>query len=212
DGARVRYAAVQNLGQSTFNLTVRRAVLGRDASVEWVVGEFGSRTSRTATVSVLAGSGSESKSIMVFFGDGAQHLDLSVTMQHVGAFTTGEMLAKGAVGGRARVIYRGLTDIEHGAENASAFQRENTLILSKDARSDAIPGLEIDDNRVQAGHAATVGQVDELLLFYLMSRGLSRRVATKLIVDGFFDPIMQRVPLAAVKDELQRLIDGKMLG
>lgn len=210
DGARIRYGAIQHFGAATFNVTVRRAEIGRDASVEWVLGEFGSQLARINTISLLKGDGSDSKSVMLFFGDLEQHLDLSVIMQHIGAFSTGEMLAKGVVSDRSYVVYRGLTDIQYGAKNASAFQRENTLILSKEARSDAIPGLEIHDNRVQAGHAATVGQIDPLLLFYLMSRGLQRRAAEKLLVDGFFQPLMERIPLAGVRQELQRLIDRKL--
>jgi len=120
------------------------------------------------------------------------------------------MVTKGVLTDRGRVVYRGLTDIENGARFTSAFQRENTMLLSEHARSDAIPGLEIDETEVQAGHAATVGQIDKVQLFYLMSRGLPRNEAIYLIVSGFFDPILQRVPIEGVRHELEALIDGRM--
>lgn len=209
-GARVRYGAIQNWGKQTFNFTTRRAFLDRDASVEWIHGDFGSALSRSHTRSILSGNGCESYSLGIFFGEGAQHLDIGITMLHEGDHTASDMVTKGVLADRARVVYRGLTDIEHGARFTSAFQRENTMLLSTDARSDAIPGLEIDETEVQAGHAATVGQIDKVHLFYLMSRGLPKTDAMHLIVTGFFAPILQRVPVQGVRDELQAMIDGRM--
>lgn len=212
EGAQIRFAAIQNWGRNTYNFTLRRSALPRDARVEWVTGDFGGRLSRTHSKSELVGSGCESTDVSVFFGDGNQHIDLGITMQHVGDHTASDMETKGVLSGTARVVYRGLTDIEGGARFSSGFQRENTMLLSEEARSDAIPGLEIDETEVQAGHAATVGQVDKVQLFYLMSRGLPRMEALRLIVTGFFDPLLQRVPIEGVRAELQGLIDGKMAG
>lgn len=212
DGAQIRFGSVQDWGRETFNFTARRAVLSRDARVEWISGDFGARLSRSHTRSVMSGQGCESLSLGLFFGVDDQHMDIGTTMLHEGDHTSSDMVTKGVLSDKARVVYRGLTDIEHGARFTSAFQRENTMLLSEEARSDAIPGLEIDETEVQAGHAATVGQVDKVQLFYLMSRGLTRKSAMHLIVNGFFDPILQRVPIAGVQDELRRLVDGKMQG
>jgi len=212
DGAQIRYGALQNWGDRTFNFTTRRASLNRDARVEWMGGDFGSRLSRSHALSILVGPGSESTNLSVFFGSGAQHLDLGMTMRHVGDHTSSDMVTKGVLADRGRVVYRGLTDIENGARYTSAFQRENTMLLSEEARSDAIPGLEIDETEVQAGHAATVGQIDKVHLFYLMSRGLPEKEAVRLIVEGFFDPVLQRIPVQGVRTELQALIEGKMAG
>jgi len=209
-GAQVRFGAVQTWGDGTYNFTTRRAVLARDAKVEWIPGEFGSALSRSHARSVLSGSGSESYSVGIFFGSGRQHIDMGITMLHVGDHTSSDMVTKGVADDHARVVYRGLTDIEHGARFTSGFQRENTMLLSEDARADAIPGLEIDETEVQAGHAATVGQIDKVQLFYLMSRGLPKSEAIHLIVSGFFDPILQRIPIEGVRAELQELIDGRM--
>ncbi len=210
DGARIRFGFVQDWGEKTVNFTTRRAFVSRDANVEWMGGDFGSRLSRSHARSVLEGTGSESTNLSVFFGTESQHLDVGITMLHVGDHTSSDMLTKGVLDDRARVVYRGLTDIEGGARFTSGFQRENTMLLSKDARSDAIPGLEIDESEVQAGHAATVGQIDKVYLFYLMSRGLTKTDAIRLIVDGFFDPVLQRIPVEGVRDEIRLLIDRKM--
>jgi len=209
-GAQVRFGAIQNWGSETYNFTTRRAFLTRDSKVEWVPGEFGSALTRSHAKSILNGSGSESYSLGVFFGERNQHIDMGITMLHEGDHTSSDMVTKGVLTDRGRVVYRGLTDIENGARFTSAFQRENTMLLSEHARSDAIPGLEIDETEVQAGHAATVGQIDKVQLFYLMSRGLPRNEAIYLIVSGFFDPILQRVPIEGVRHELEALIDGRM--
>lgn len=210
ENSQIRYGFIQNWGPSTYNFTKRRAQVARDARVEWMGGDFGSRLSRAHTISHLSGTGGESTNLSVFFGDGSQHLDVGTTMQHIADYTSSDMETKGVLNDRARVVYRGLTDIEAGARFTSGFQREYTMLLSKDARSDAIPGLEIEDYEVQAGHAATVGQIDPVYLFYLMSRGIHRSDAIRLIVDGFFDPLLQRIPVEGVREEMGRLIAGKM--
>lgn len=209
-GSEVRYGAIQNWATDVFNFTYRRALLDENASLDWVVGELGSKLTRAGFVSELQGNGSRSHSSMIFFGHATQHLDVSSTMRHIGSNTDGTMETKGALKDKARAVYRGLTKIERGARESSAYQRENTLLLSDQARNDAIPALEIDEDAVRAGHAATAGQVDEEQLFYLMSRGISRGKALEVIVKGFFEPIMQSIPLEGVRNDLQRLIDGKM--
>lgn len=211
DGAQVRFGSVQTWGDQTWQSTIRRSDVSRDARVEWMSGDFGSRLSRTHSKSVLAGEGSESTNHSVFFGNRSQHLDVGITMMHVGEHTASDMLTKGVLKDRARVVYRGLTDIENGARFASGFQNENTMLLSKNARSDAIPGLEIDETEVQAGHAATTGQMDPVHLFYLMSRGLSEEDAIHLIVTGFFDPVVSAMSDEGMQEEIKTLIDGKML-
>lgn len=212
EGAQVRFHAVQDWGLETYNYTLRRSLNARDSRVDWCMGDFGSRLSRSHTKALLVGEGSESYSLSVFFGDGEQHLDLGITMLHEGDHTSSDMLTKGVLDDRARCVYRGLTDIEHGARFSSGFQRENTLLFSEEARSDAIPGLEIDETEVQAGHAATVGQVDKIHLFYLMSRGLRRHEALYLLVAGFLDAVLQRMPLESFREELSAIIDRKMSG
>lgn len=208
--AKVTLGSVQSWGGKTDSFHTRRAHLERDSVVNWVLGELGSRLGRAATHSSLVGDGSESTASMVFFGDQEQHLDTGIIMNHIGSYTNSDMLTKGVLKDKARCIYRACTDIEDGARNTTGFQIENTLMLSKDARIDAIPELEIEETEVQAGHAATVAQVDETQLFYMMSRGVPRSEAVKMVVQGFVDPLLSRIPLDDVRQELQELIDRKM--
>lgn len=210
DNAKVTLGSVQTWGDGTYSFHTRRGKTERDAGIHWVLGELGSRLGRAHTHSALAGDGSESTASMVFFGDQTQHLDCGITMNHIGSYTSSDMLTKGVLKDKARGVYRAMTDIEDGARNTSGFQIENTLMLSPEARVDAIPELEIEETEVQAGHAATVAQVDEEQLFYMMSRGLPKEEAVKLIVHGFLDPLLSRIPLDDVREELQALIDRKM--
>lgn len=208
--AKVTFGSVQSWGAGADSFHTRRAKIDRDAAVNWVLGELGSRLGRASTHSALEGDGSESKASMVFFGSESQHLDCGIVMNHIGSYTNSDMLTKGVLKDKARCIYRACTDIEDGAVNTTGFQIENTLMLSSDARIDAIPELEIEETEVQAGHAATVAQVDETQLFYMMSRGVPRNEGIKLIVQGFVDPLLSRIPLDDVRQEIEAIIDRKM--
>lgn len=212
DGAQLRFVELQDWGLGVRNFTTRRAEVGRDARVEWLLGELGAGLSRSGTTSVLRGAGGEALSQLVFFATGSQHMDLLATLEHHGTRTNGLMLAKGVLAGRARAIYRGTSDIRRGAKDSNSQQKENSLHLTAGVRSDAIPALYIDENELQAGHAATTGRVDEEQLFYLQARGLPRREAERLIVHGFFAPLVEKIPLERARDELAALIDRKIDG
>ena len=208
--AEVTVASIQSWGEGTTSLVERRGVVDRDATLNWVLGELGSAQNRTLTHTRLEGDGSQSAASMVIFADQTQEVDAGLVMNHVGHYTSSDMVTKTVLKDKAYAVYRALTDIEDGAINTSGFQVENALILNKGARLAAIPELEIEETEVQAGHAATVGQVDETLLFYMMSRGVPRAEAIRLIVEGFLDPLLSRIPLESVRGELEKLIDRKM--
>ena len=210
DGARLRYIELQQWGEGVAAYATRQAVLGRDANVQWLLGEIGGGIVRASTTSVLVGAGSEALALLVFFAAGRQHLDLAATLLHHGEHTNGLLLAKGVLAGTARTVYRGISDIRRGAKGSDSQQKENTLHLGHGVRSDAIPALYIDENDLQAGHAATTGKVDPEQLFYLQSRGLPLREAERLIVHGFFAPLLERVPLESVRQELTALVDAKI--
>lgn len=210
DGARLRFLELQNWAAGVHTFASRRCELGRDARVQWLLGELGSGLLRSGTTSVLRGAGSEALSQLVFFATGRQHMDLLATLEHHGARTNGLMLARGVLAGQARAIYRGTSDIRHGAKDSNSQQKENSLHLTPGVRSDAIPALYIDENQLQAGHAATTGKVDEEQLFYMESRGLPRAEAERLIVHGFFAPLVERIPLEQVREELAALVDRKL--
>jgi Fe-S cluster assembly protein SufD len=212
DGAHLRFVHVQDWAAGVAAHVVREARLGRDASVQWLIGELGGAMVRSGTVSDLVAPGGEALSLLVFFASGSQHMDIATTLRHTAPRTNGNMLAKGVLAGHARAIYRGTSDIERGARDSNSQQRENVLHLDPGVRSDAIPALYINENELQAGHAATTGKVDAEQLFYLASRGLAEREALRLIVHGFFAPLLERVPVEEVRRQLDLLIDRKIDG
>lgn len=211
-GARLRLVDLQAWGEGVQAFASRRAELDRDATVHWLIAELGSGLTRSATATSLRGEGSEARSLLVFFGSGTQHMDMLATLQHWGRRTDGLMLAKGVLKDRARAVYRGTSDIKHAAKGSNSQQKENVLHLSPGVRSDAIPALYIDESELQAGHAATTGKLDPEQLFYMHARGLPQREAERLIIHGFFAPILERIPLPGPQAALAELIDRKLDG
>lgn len=213
DGARVKYCALQTLGEDVTNLVLRRAVLDRNASIQWVVGEFGSSLTVGLTEAHLEGLGAEASNITVFFADGNQHLDVEPRMFHIGTHTQSNILVKGAAKGSGRAVYAPITSMEDNADEAAAFQRGTTLLLDRDARAYSLPQLFVGEEQVAgAGHAATIGRVDPEQVFYLRSRGLTEKQAVNLLVTGFFHPVIDAVPIDEVKERLLNLIDRKLAG
>ncbi|MDI3298638.1 MAG: SufD family Fe-S cluster assembly protein [Bacillota bacterium] len=208
--ARLRFVGLQLLGDGVFGFARRRARLAGGSSVDWILGEFGGRLSRSGFRSELLGEGAGSRAALAFLGAGRQHLDFPGEMIHEGRRTSSEMLARGVLFGEAHSIFRGMTHILRGAKASSAYQREGTLLMDRAARGDAIPSLVIDENEVQAGHAATAGKVDEEQLFYLESRGIPPAEARRLVVTGYFRPLLERVPEGAVRESFERSIDRKL--
>ncbi|NLN18231.1 MAG: Fe-S cluster assembly protein SufD [Firmicutes bacterium] len=210
EGAYVEYSTWQDLGIDTCHYNVRRALLHRDASVDWLLGTFGARVSNEKTLSHLQGAGSQSSCLALFLGSDRQRYNLAVDMLHEGEHTASDILTRGVLDRDARTVYVGRATIGSSARHASAFQQQNTLLLSKNARVDTTPELLIGVDEVQAGHASTVGQIDQDQLFYLMSRGLPEQIATRMIIHGFLAPIVQRVPIQDEQTRLMELIDRKI--
>jgi Fe-S cluster assembly protein SufD len=144
------------------------------------------------------------------FGDGRQHFDLHTLQKHLTDHTTSDLLIKGCLKDRARSIYQGLIQVAEGAQRTDAYQANRNLLLSDTARADSIPGLEILANDVRCTHGATIGTVDEEQMYYLMSRGLPGNEAQRLIVEGFFTPVLDRIPLESVRDQLRQVIQQKI--
>lgn len=211
-GAHLRHATVQVLGSKTWGFETRRAQAGRDAVIEWVGAELGARVSRSTVESLLAEEGGKAVARSMIFGDGKQHLDLGIRVLHHARNTEGDMVVRAALAESARAVYRGHVEIKRGARGTNNQQKEAVLLLSEQARSDAIPSLFIDENDVKAGHGATAGRVDEKQLFYLMSRGIRRRAAERLIVEGFFAPLMERIGVQELREEILRRVDAKFGG
>ena len=174
DGAKVEYVSVQNLSRGTWHFASHHARVERDAELDWVAGGFGSAKGKIRIQNDLAGPGATSRVTGAYFADGSQHLDYDTFQEHIAPHTTSDFAFKGALRDSARTVWRGMIRVEEGAQKTNAYQENRNLLLSKTAHADSIPGLEILANDVRCTHGATLGQVDRELLFYLMTRGLTR--------------------------------------
>jgi Fe-S cluster assembly protein SufD len=158
----------------------------------------------------LAGEGAEGRMSGFYFTDGVQHLDHDTQQNHLAPHTTSDLLFKGALTGRSRSVWQGMIYVAPGAQRTDGYQANRNLLLSRQARADSIPGLEILADDVRCTHGATVGRLEEEPLYYLMTRGIPRPDAERLVVYGFFGPIMSRIPFEGVRERFQRMIDDKL--
>ncbi|MFB5677787.1 Fe-S cluster assembly protein SufD [Paenibacillus terreus] len=209
-GAKVRFASVHQFGEAATDISTRRAVLDNDASIEWIVGEMNDGNTASNTMSVLKGNGSISDAKVIAVGSGSQKLNYTTQAQHFGKSSESQMITRAVMREEASAIINGITKIEKGATKADGQQTERVLMLSGKARGDANPILLIDEDDVTAGHAASVGQVNQEQIYYLMSRGVSRADAERLIIYGFLAPVVSDIPLEALQQQLQRLVERKL--
>jgi Fe-S cluster assembly protein SufD len=209
-GAKVEYVSVQNLSRGTWHFASHHARVDRDAELDWVAGGFGSAKGKVRIQNDLAGPGATSRVTGAYFADGTQHLDYDTFQEHIAPNTTSDFAFKGALRDTARAVWRGMIRVEEGAQKTNAYQENRNLLLSKTAHADSIPGLEIMANDVRCTHGATLGQVDREQLFYLMTRGLSRSEAERLIVRGFFQDVLDRVELEPVRDALAAALEARI--
>lgn len=211
DGARVRYGYLQNHSEDAWSFTLRRTRTSRDSTVEWVGGDFGGGLVRSELVSDNAGVGSTSTIKMVYGATGSQHFNILASQTHTGENSSSDILGRGVLSEKAHTVFWGNGEIKAHAVNCSTYQRQQALVLSAKARADSIPALIIDEHEVAgAGHASTVGRLDEDQLFYLMARGLSRAEATRLLVLAFLSPVLDLIPLAELREEMTRLMGEKV--
>jgi Fe-S cluster assembly protein SufD len=209
-GAVVRYAAVHQMDASAIDIAYRRAILDSDARIEWIVGDLHNGNSITDTKSVLKGNGSTSDSKIISVGTGSQRMSLTTQAVHFGRSTESNMITRAVMKEEATAIINGVTKIEKGATKANGQQTEKVLMLSPKARGDANPILLIDEDDVKAGHAASVGQVNADQVYYLMSRGISRKEAERLIIHGFLDPVVSEIPLKGLREQLHSILERKL--
>jgi Fe-S cluster assembly protein SufD len=209
-GAKVEYVSVQNLSRGTWHFGSHHARVERDAELDWVTGGFGSAKGKVWIRNDLAGQGATSRVTGAYFADGTQHLDYDTFQEHIAPSTTSDFAFKGALRDTARAVWRGMIRVEEGAQKTNAYQENRNLLLSKSAHADSIPGLEIMANDVRCTHGATLGQVDREQLFYLMTRGLTRAEAERLIVRGFFQDVLDRVELEPVREALASALESRI--
>jgi Fe-S cluster assembly protein SufD len=216
DGATVNYLCVQDLSEGSWILGSQRAQVGRDASLHWIGLGLGSGQGKLRMETDITGRGANARVSGAYVGHGAQHLDYDTTQEHAAPDTTSDLAFRGILRDRATAVWSGMIRVDPGAQRTDAFQESRNLILSDGAHADAIPGLEIEANDVRCTHAATVGRIDAEQLFYLMSRGLNRDEAERLLVGGFLGVIAGRLEgnrflhdavAAALERELERVLD-----
>jgi Fe-S cluster assembly protein SufD len=211
-GARVRYVTLQEWGRHLWNFSVNRTILGRDASINSLVVAFGGRLHKANVESALSGPGASAEMLGVLFGDGNQLFDHHTLQDHQAPHTTSDLLYKGALTDRARSVFSGMIHARKTAQKTDAIQTNRNLLLSDGARADSIPNLEIEANDLRCTHAATVAPIDDEQLFYLRARALSEADAKRAIVEGFFEPVLTRIPLVGVVDRLREVINAKIGG
>lgn len=208
--AHLRYFSAQDWGRHVYHFNTQRLIAQRDSTTNSLTILLGSKLTKTNVESSLRGQGATSEMLGIYFGDGTQHFDQHTIQDHAQPHTTSDLLFKGVLRDRARQVFAGLIRVEPGAQKTNAYQANRNLLLSDQARVDSMPKLEIGANDVRCTHGATMGQVEPEYLFYLRSRGLGQEEAERLIVEGFLDEIVQRIPLEEVRDRLADAIQAKM--
>lgn len=209
EGARVQFMSLQTLATSAYILGAQSIVAERDANVLWMSGGVGAAVQHIDMETRLEGNGSSLEWLGFTFATGNQNLLWGPTVNHIGLSTTAQIEWKSVVADTGYAIFDGMIRIGKRAQGTNSDLRDNVLHLSPAARSDSIPGLEIDANEVKAGHGSTSGQVDEEQLFYLRARGLSRHEALRMVVLGFFASIVEKVPSEDVRNRILELIENK---
>lgn len=210
-GARFRYTTIQNWSNDVYNLVTKRARVEKDATMEWVDGNLGSRLTMKYPSCYLVGENAKGEVLSIAYGGEDQHQDAGAKMMHLAPNTSSSIISKSISAQGGRTSYRGLVFVAEGAHNAKSRVECDALILDPDSRSDTFPVMKINNASANIEHEATVSKIGEEKLFYLMSRGLTEAEAMGLIVSGFIEPIVKELPLEYAV-ELNRLIELEMEG
>ena len=204
--SRLRLVTLQNWGHGVWNFGHQKAIVGRDAALQWTIAAIGSRLSKVNQHVELAGDGAESQVNGVLFTEGKQHLSYHTLQHHAAPSCRSDFLYKSALQDQSRTVWRGMIKVDAAAIKTDGYQRNDNLLLSSSARADSIPGLEIQCDDVRCTHGSTTGKVDEELIFYAQSRGFTRKEATRIIVSGFFQQIFDRITIESVREALGQAI------
>ncbi|MFC1757459.1 Fe-S cluster assembly protein SufB [Planctomycetota bacterium] len=209
--ARCRYTTIQNWANNIYNLVTKRAMAYRDATMEWVDGNLGSRLTMKYPAVYMMEPGARGEILSIAFSSAGQHQDAGAKLVHCAPDTTGQIISKSISKNGGRSSYRGLVKVEKGAHHSKNNVVCDALILDPESRSDTYPYIEIAEQDVSVGHEASVSRIGEEQLFYLMSRGLSEAEASTMIVNGFIEPLVKELPMEYAV-EMNRLIQLQMEG
>jgi Fe-S cluster assembly protein SufD len=209
-GARLRYVQLQNWNGKVRHFARQVGRVGRDGMLQWTVGALGSRTAHIHQHVHLDGPGADAQVNGVTFAVERQLLSFYTQQSHHAPNTRSDLLYKEVCRDKSRLVWRGMIRVDKAAQKTDGYQRNDALMLSADARADAIPGLEIEADDVRCTHGATAGRVDEEQVFYCMCRGLSRYEAMHIIVEGFFAEVYDRIPVELVRETLSQAVERKL--
>ena len=211
NNADVQYVGLQSWGSGVRHIATQRTIAGRDANVDTLVVNLGASVARVDLAASLEGPGARSDMLGLYFAQGSQHFDHNTRQDHKVPHATSDLLYKGALYDKTRAIFRGIIKVFPKAQRTDAYQTNRNLLLSNQAEATSLPNLEIEADDVRCSHAATVGHLDQEELFYIMTRGVSRREAERLVVFGFFGEVLDRLPMPQVVEELRDAI-AKRIG
>ena len=206
EGARARYSSIENWSRNTYNLNTKRAMVHKDAVMEWVNGNMGSKVTMLYPCSVLIGENAKTDYVGIAYAGEGQYQDTGCKVYHLAKNTSSSILSKGISKNGGASSYRGLVSIKKGAVNSKSNVRCDGLMLDNDSKALTFPEMDVHEYDVKVAHEAAVGKVEEDQLFYLMSRGLNEDEAIKMIVAGFIEPLVKELPMEYAV-ELNRLIE-----
>ncbi len=212
-GAQVHLAHYQDWGSGeVYDLSTRRVEIRRDAQVKWVPIHLGGRLTKQTLDIITAEEGSDMRHTGMYFTERDEHLDLYTTDRHEAGHTTGDTVWKGALTGESRASYEGLIHIVPGASEVDTYLQTHSMLLSPKAKGDAIPSLIVEVDNVKASHGGTVGELDPEQIFYMMTRGISRAEAVRVLVEGYFEEVVQRLDDPGLEELVRRRIAEKLKG
>ncbi|MEX2528264.1 MAG: Fe-S cluster assembly protein SufD [Gemmatimonadota bacterium] len=210
DGAQLQYVGLQRMGRGAFALSQQRTLAYRDSTLDTLNVSLGASVARVDLHARLLGPGANSDMLGLYFGDDDQHFHHNTGQDHVAGNARSDLLYKGALDGKSRAVFRGVIKVHKGAQRTDAYQTNRNLLLSGSARADSLPNLEIEADDVRCSHGATVAELDAEHLFYLMSRGISRDIAERLVVMGFLGEVLSKLPLQGVVEKVSEAIRLKL--
>jgi Fe-S cluster assembly protein SufD len=209
-GARLRYVNLQNWGHEVWHFAHQKAQVEREGRLQWTIGALGARLAKVNQHVAMIGPDAEVQVNGVMFTEGRQHLSYHTHQHHQAPYCKSDLLYKVALQDRSRTVWRGMIKVDRGAQGTDGYQRNDNLMLSRDARADSIPGLEIEADDVRCTHGSTSGRVDEQQVFYAMTRGYTRREAVRMIVAGFFQQVFDRITIESVRHALGEAIGRRV--
>lgn len=209
--ADLELVTLQAMGSENVHISNRKAFVERDGRINWYIGGFGTNLARYKVDNLLIGEGAYAEHSDIIFGNKNQAFDITADMTHLAPNTKGRVLVKSVLKDTAKSLFKGMIKIRKNAKASESYLAGHAILLDKGAKSDAIPGLEIETNEVKATHSASVAQMDEEQMFYLMSRGFSKDSARRIIIDGFLEPLARRMS-PRVRAWINYLIDSKWQG